>query len=583
MSKSVSHLNDEGSYDYIIIGAGSAGCVLAHRLGEDPNNKILVLEAGGSDRSISVSMPAALSIPMNSKRFNWGMYTEPEPGLDGRVMNLPRGKGLGGSSSVNGMCYVRGNPMDYELWEALGAKGWNWANVLPYFQKAENVQSAGPLRGTSGPLGVKRGPEKNPLYQAFVKAGKQAGYAVSSNMNEYQHEGMGPMEMSVKDGKRCSASVAYLRPALKRGNIRVITHAKVNKVIFDGMKVVGVAFLKGSKPSVAYANKETILSAGSIMSPIILKRSGIGPSKELVSHNIPLIYHNNNVGENLKDHLEVYLQQECLKPVSLYKSMSLFGKGIIGAQWLLTKTGLGATNHFETGGHIRSRKGIVYPDIQYHFLPLAISYDGKSLAKGHGFQVHVGTKRSKSRGWVKLRDNSVHELPKVQFNYMTHEDDWLEMRACIKLTREIFKQDAFNQYRGVEIAPGDASNTDEDLDQFIKEKVESAYHPCGTCKMGEALDAVVDSECKVLGVTGLRVIDASIMPQATAGDINAPTIMLAERAADLIKGTSLPASINATLLTARDWKTHQRSSSIEKDYSEEREVLHKYLLKNNTV
>ena len=263
--------------------------------------------------------------------------------------------------------------------------------------------------------------------------------------------------------------------------------------------------------------------------------------------------------------------------------MSLFGKGIIGAQWLLTKTGLGATNHFETGGHIRSRKGIVYPDIQYHFLPLAISYDGKSLAKGHGFQVHVGTKRSKSRGWVKLRDKSVHELPKVQFNYMTHEDDWLEMRACIKLTREIFKQDAFNQYRGIEIAPGDASNTDEDLDQFIKEKVESAYHPCGTCKMGEALDAVVDSECKVLGVTGLRVIDASIMPQATAGDINAPTIMLAERAADLIKGTSLPASINATLLTARDWKTHQRSSSIEKDYSEEREVLHKYLLKNNTV
>ena len=583
MNQSISDINNEGYYDYIIIGAGSAGCVLANRLGEDLNKKILILEAGGSDRSISVSMPAALSIPMNSKRFNWGMYTEPEPGLDGRVMNLPRGKGLGGSSSVNGMCYVRGNPMDYELWEALGADGWNWANVLPYFQKAENVQSAGPLRGKSGLLGVKRGPEKNPLYHAFVEAGKQAGYAISPNMNEYQHEGMGPMEMSVRDGKRCSASVAYLRPALKRGNIRVITHAKVNKVIFDGMKAIGVEFFIGSKHSIAYATNETILSAGSIMSPVILKRSGIGPSKELMSHDIPLVYHNPNVGENLKDHLEIYLQQECLKPVSLYKSMGLFGKGLVGAQWLLTKTGLGATNHFETGGHIRSRKGIVYPDIQYHFLPLAISYDGQSLAQGHGFQVHVGTKRSKSRGWVKLRDKSLHELPKVQFNYMTHEDDWMEMRACIKLTREIFLQNAFDQYRGMEIAPGDDCTTNEELDQFIKEKVESAYHPCGTCKMGTAADAVVNSECKVLGVTGLRVIDASIMPQATAGDLNAPTIMLAERAADLIKGTSLPASNEAVLLTAKDWKTHQRSKTIEKDYSEEREILHGYLLANNAI
>jgi choline dehydrogenase len=583
MDSSISDLNNEGTYDYIIVGAGSAGCVLANRLGENTNLRILLLEAGGSDRSLFVSMPAALSIPMNSKRFNWGMHTEPEPGLGGRVMNLPRGKGLGGSSSINGMCYVHGNPMDYELWEALGAKGWNWANVLPYFQKSESVQSPGPIRGQSGPLGVTRGPEKNPLYHAFVEAGRQAGYPVSSNMNEYQHEGMGPMEMSVKDGKRCSAAVAYLRPALKRGNIRVIKHAKVDKILFEGLKAVGVAFLVGDKPCVAYAQKETILSAGSIMSPTILKRSGIGPSDELASYDIPLVYHNPNVGENLKDHLEVYLQQECLKPVSLYKSMNLFGKGLIGAQWLLTKSGLGATNHFETGGHIRSRAGIIYPDIQYHFLPLAISYDGTSLAKGHGFQVHVGTKRSKSRGWVKLRSKSLHDLPKVKFNYMSHEDDWLEFRACIRLTREIFNQDAFAPYRGAELAPGDDCISNEAIDQFIKEKAESAYHPCGTCKMGEAVDAVVDSECRVKGVTGLRVVDASIMPQATAGDLNAPTIMLAEKAADLIKGVSLPASTDAPLLAAVDWKTKQRTVSIEKDYRQEREALHQYLLENNAI
>jgi choline dehydrogenase len=319
------------------------------------------------------------------------------------------------------------------------------------------------------------------------------------------------------------------------------------------------------------------------MSPTILKRSGIGPSDELASHDIPLVFHNPNVGENLKDHLEVYLQQECLKPVSLYKSMNLFGKGLIGAQWLLTKTGLGATNHFETGGHIRSRAGIIYPDIQYHFLPLAMSYDGTSLAKGHGFQVHVGTKRSKSRGWVKLRSQSLHDLPKVQFNYMSHDDDWLEFRACIRLTREIFNQDAFAPYRGAELAPGDDCISNDAIDQFIKEKAESAYHPCGTCKMGEAVDVVVDSECRVLGVTGLRVVDASIMPQATAGDLNAPTIMLAEKAADLIKGVSLPASTDAPLLAAIDWKTKQRTPSIEKDYRQERDVLHQYLLENNAI
>ena len=357
---------DEGCYDYIIVGAGSAGCVLARRLGEDPKVTILVLEAGGSDNSLMVAMPTALSIPMNTKRFNWGLKTEPEPFLDNRVMNLPRGKGLGGSSSINGMCYVRGNPMDYELWDALGADGWNWANVLPYFMRAESVAAGGPLRGQNGPLSVTRGPETNPLYKAFVEAGRQAGYAVSTNMNELQHEGFGPMEMTVGGGRRCSAAVAYLRPAIRNGNVRVISHALAHRVLFEGNKAVGAVFERGGAICKAQATREVILSAGSIMSPTLLKRSGIGPVDELKSFGIEPILDKPGVGENLMDHLELYIQQECTQPVTLYSWMNWLGKAAIGARWILSRSGLGATNHFESGGHIRSRAGIVYPDIQFH-------------------------------------------------------------------------------------------------------------------------------------------------------------------------------------------------------------------------
>ncbi|AZV77046.1 choline dehydrogenase [Parasedimentitalea marina] len=583
MSHSVSSATatDIGAYDYIIIGAGSAGCVLANRLGEDPKARILVLEAGGSDKSIYVEMPTALSIPMNTKRFNWGMVTEPEPGLDNRVMNLPRGKGLGGSSSINGMCYVRGNPMDYELWSALGAGGWHWANVLPYFQRLENVKGGGPLRGIHGPISVTRGPETNPLYQTFVQAGSQAGYAASPNMNQRQHEGMGPMEMSVGGGKRSSAAVGYLRPAIKRGNVRVISQALVDRILFDQGRASGVLFTQNGRPQLARADQEIILSAGAIMSPVILKRSGIGPAKELQAHQIEVQADRAEVGENLMDHLEVYVQQECTQPVSLFSHMNLIGKAMIGARWLLTKGGLGATNHFESGGHIRSRAGIVYPDIQYHFLPLAISYDGKTLAKGHGFQVHVGTKRSKSRGWVRLRSADSCDLPRVRFNYMTHPEDRPEMRACIRLTREIFAQPAFAPYRGKELAPGDACQSDDSIDQFITDKVESAYHPCGTCRMGDDAAAVVDPKTmRVKGVQGLLVVDSSVMPQATAGDLNAPTLMLAERASDLIRGRALPAAQDAPLLAAPDWALSQRSRDISHDYAGDRDSLRAALLAN---
>jgi choline dehydrogenase len=566
---------DEGSYDYIIIGAGSAGCVLAYRLSEDPKLRILVLEAGGDDRAVIVDMPSALTIPMNTKRFNWGMETEPEPGLDGRRVNLPRGRGLGGSSSINGMCWVRGNPMDYELWEALGADGWRWSNVLPYFLRLESVREGGPLRGSDGPIKVTRGPETNPLYHAFVEAAVQAGYAQSPNMNQRQHEGFGPMEMNVGEGRRCSAAVGYLRPAMVRGNVRVLTGALVEKVLTEGPRAVGVAFRHKGGLAVARAGREVILSAGSIMSPTILKRSGIGPEAELRAHGIPVVRHSAGVGENLMDHMELYVQQECIQPVSLYPQVGLLGKAKIGVEWLLTHKGLGATNHFETGGHIRSRAGIVYPDIQYHFLPLAISYDGKTLASGHGYQVHVGTKRSKSRGWVRLRDARAESLPRVRFNYMSHEDDWLEFRACIDHTREIFAQNAFAPYRGKELAPGGS-----EIDDFLKRKLESAYHPCGTCRMGTDDASVTLPDGRVRGVDGLRVIDASVMPQATAGDLNAPTLAMAERMADLVRGRHLPEASDAPLLADAHWATRQRSPIITWDYASNRGALREALLSN---
>ncbi|WP_395660778.1 choline dehydrogenase [Aestuariivirga sp.] len=568
------------SYDYIIAGAGSAGCVLANRLGEDPSLRILVLEAGGSERAVVVDMPAALSIPMNTKRFNWGMRTEPEPGLDGREVNLPRGKGLGGSSSINGMCWVRGSPMDYELWEALGAEGWRWSNVLPYFQRLENVEGGGPLRGTSGPVRVNRGLQRNPLYNVFVEAGVAAGYARSRNMNEAQHEGFGPMEMNIGDGLRMSAARAYLRPAMARGNVHVVTGALVDRVLFEGRRATGIAWKVNNEARQAKATREVILSAGSIMSPMILKRSGIGPAAELKQHGLPVVHESPGVGENLMDHLELYIQMECTKPVTLFSTQSLWGKAKIGMEWLATRKGLGATNHFESGGHIRSRAGIVYPDIQYHFLPLAISYDGLSLASGHGFQVHVGTKRSKSRGWVRLRDATPESLPRVRFNYMSHPDDWLEFRACMRLTREIFAQTPFAPYRGMELAPGAEAQDDAALDSFLKRKVESAYHPCGTCRMGTDDGAVTTPNGRVRGVDGLRVVDASLMPQATAGDLNAPTLVLAERMADLIRGRHLAEADGAALLADPHWATRQRGPAISRDYSNNRTELKAALLAN---
>ncbi len=553
-------MNDD-FFDYVIVGAGSAGCVLADRLTEDGSHSVVLLEYGGSDRSIFVQMPSALSIPMGMKKYDWRYYTEPEPGLGGRRLHTPRGKVLGGSSSINGLVYVRGNAQDYERWEAGGATGWNYESVLPYFRRAETRAEGGDAyRGDSGPLQTRYGTLSNPLHAAWLEAGKQAGYLQTKDVNGYQQEGFGRLDMTVGNGRRCSAANAYLRPAMKRPKLSVRTRAFATHILFDGKRAIGIEYRRGNTICRVRARREVILSAGSINSPKLLKLSGIGPANELRKHGITVLRDLPGVGENLQDHLEFYFQVGCTQPITLYSSMGWFQRALIGARWLISKDGLGATNHFETGGFIRSRAGVSFPDIQFHFLPLAVTYDGSSLAKEHGFQAHVGPMRSKSRGFVRLTSADAIDKPKILFNYLRHADDMVEMRACVRLTREIFGQRAFDPYRGREMQPGADCATDEQIDEFVRAKVESAYHPSCTCKMGRRDDpmAVVDSEARVFGIEGLRVVDSSIMPSITTGNLNAPTIMLAEKLADQIRGQPpLPLSAESSHM-APGWQTSQR-------------------------
>ncbi len=548
------------AFDYVIVGAGSAGCVLAERLSA-AGHSVLVLEYGGSDRSVFIQMPSALAIPMNTRKYNWGYESEPEPHLGGRRISTPRGKGLGGSSSINGLVYVRGNPLDFERWRDEGAAGWGYADVLPYFKRAERRAEGGDMyRGGDGPLDTTYGPLANPLHHAWLDAAKQAGYELTPDVNGERQEGFGRLDMTVRDGARCSAAKAYLRPAMKRGNVKVLTHALATRVLLEGRRAVGVEFERASQLGQVTANREVILAGGPINSPQLLKLSGVGPAAELAAQGIAVVADRAGVGGNLQDHLEFYFQMACTQPVSLYPHMSLFAKGLIGARWLLRRDGLGATNHFESCGFIRSRAGIRYPDIQYHFFPLAVSYDGNSMAKEHGFQAHVGPMRSKSRGSVTLCSPDPRDKPVIAFNYMSHPDDWAEMRACVRLTREIFQQPAFAPFRGREIQPGADVTSDEAIDAFIARKVESAYHPSGTCRMGAVDDplSVVDSELRVIGIEGLRVVDSSVMPSITTGNLNAPTIMIGEKGADHILGKPLLGPSNAPYYVAPQWEASQR-------------------------
>jgi choline dehydrogenase len=547
--------------DYVIIGSGSAGSAMAYRLAQ-AGKKVTVIEQGGTDAGPFIQMPAALSYPMNMGLYDWGFQSEPEPHLGGRQLATPRGKVIGGSSSINGMVYVRGHARDFDTWEGMGAQGWSYADVLPYFKRMENWhggEGKPEFRGNDGPLHITRGPRKNPLFDAFIEAGAQAGYPVTRDYNGQSQEGFGPMEATIWKGQRWSAANAYLKPAITAGNEQVI-RAFARKVVIENGRATGVEILRGGQIEVIPAASEVIVAASSINTPKILMLSGIGPAAHLRENGIEVVADRPGVGANLQDHLEIYMQFQASQPVTLYKYWNLWGKALVGAQWLLTGKGLGASNQFEACAFIRSKPGVEYPDIQYHFLPIAVRYDGKAAAGGHGFQAHVGPMRSKSRGAVTLRSGDPMDNPKILFNYMSHPEDWEDFRRCIRLTREIFGQEAFKPYLKSEIQPGSALQSDDQLDDFLREHVESAYHPCGTARMGRRDDpmAVVDPECRVIGVEGLRVADSSIFPQVTNGNLNGPSIMVGEKASDHILGrTPLPKS-NLEPLLNPNWRESQR-------------------------
>jgi choline dehydrogenase len=549
--------------DFVIIGAGSAGCAMAYRLAK-AGASVLVIEHGGTDAGPFIQMPAALSYPMNMKRYDWGYKSEPEPHLGGRRLACPRGKVIGGSSSINGMVYVRGHAMDFDHWAETGADGWAYADVLPYYKRMEHWHDGGhggdtEWRGKDGPLHVTRGPRQNPLYEAFVKSGQQAGYEATGDYNGEKQEGFGPMEQTVWNGRRWSAANAYLRPALKHPNCDLV-RALARRVVIKEGRATGVEVERGGTVEVIHAHREVIVAASSINSPKILMLSGIGPGAHLAEHGIEVVADRPGVGANLQDHLELYLQMAASQPITLYKHWNLISKAVIGAQWLFTKTGLGASNQFESAAFIRSRAGVPYPDIQYHFLPMAVRYDGQAAAEGHGFQAHTGPMRSASRGAVTLRSADPKDDPRILFNYMSDPQDWEDFRTCIRLTREIFAQDAFKPFVKHEIQPGEAMQSDDELNGFIREHVESAYHPCGTCRMGRASDkgAVVNPQGQVIGVDGLRVADSSIFPRITNGNLNAPSIMVGEKISDHVLGLDPLPRANDRPWIHPDWETSQR-------------------------
>jgi choline dehydrogenase len=528
-------------YDFIIVGGGSAGCALASRLSADPATQVLVLEAGRPDYKwdVFIHMPAALTFPIGSRFYDWRYESQPEPNMGDRRIYHARGKVLGGSSSINGMIFQRGNPMDYERWAAdPGMATWDYAHCLPYFKRMENCLAGGDdFRGTDGPLVLERGPATNPLFEAFFEAVQQAGYPLTSDVNGYRQEGFAAFDRNIRRGRRLSAARAYLHPVLGRPNLTVRCRAFVTKILFNDTRAVGVEFRHGRGPVNQARAAQVILCGGSINSPQLLQVSGVGEASLLRGLGIDVVADLPGVGENLQDHLEVYVQHGCKEPVSLAPALKLRNRPLIGARWLFARSGPAATNHFEGGGFARSNADVRYPNLMFHFLPIAIRYDGSAPAGGHGYQVHIGPMYSDSRGSVRIvsADPAVH--PALRFNYLSTESDRREWVEAIRITRTILSQPALRRYDAGEISPGPAIMTDEQILDWVRRDGETALHPSCTCAMGTSQMSVVDpASLAVHGIEGLRVVDASVMPYVTNGNIYAPVMMIAEKAADLILG-----------------------------------------------
>ena len=544
--------------DYVVVGSGSSGGIVAARLSEAPDTSVILLEAGPENTSPILHIPAAARYAFNAPQYNWDYETEPEPNLDGRRLKQARGRVLGGSSSINGLVYLRGNALDYEGWANAGAQGWAYADVLPYFCRLEGWENpTNEYQGKDGPIGVSTAPKLNPISEAFLKACAEAGYRPTNDVNGYSQEGFGRFPMNARNGYRWSTAHGFLREARKRPNLSVLTKAEATRIVWDDKRAIAILYRQGGAERAVKIVREVILCSGPFNTPKLLMQSGVGPAEHLREHGISVLHDLPGVGANLQDHQISAIQMACPEPVSLFKHLGPLGQVRAIARWLVFHDGVLASNHFETGAFVRSEAGIKFPNLQFYCFPIAVEEGSKDFYKFHGFQVQVSPQRSRSKGRVKLKGPSVDDGLSIAFNYQSCLEDWVEFRSAFRLAREILGQPAMDSYRGRELSPGVDVQTDDEIDAFVRDHMQSSYHPSGTCKMGNGPDAVVDPECRVHGVDAVRVADSSIMPMIPSCNLNAPSMMIGEKASDHILGRRLPPS-NLPYFVDPEWQTRQR-------------------------